>query len=421
MADDTQEIIGTWTVKFMKWIWEYTFTPNGNVTWRDPLNNETGSGRWAVMGKFINLSWAESTTVESWTKPIKSTDQSGWYASSYGTGAFKANKKAPGQPAAPQGNQGRDVLPAGPNYTLQPDYVDNVVSGEYDPASGRFVAKHSDRSNIELDIQKILARAAIVPMPGASIVEMYVFYRKDGKIYPVVMDPNSTPNLVAMAREVEAALPGALALRQIGSGILDIVEWMLIKPNIQRIPGRKAWQAKPHGLSATNAELEAVNAIRAATPQFAKLSIEECLAIRAYTGEAWAGVNAALRGATNPTSVTNALAKSIISGLNKLPGFSGRLVRSESMAVTEAAARYTPGKTIISEGLLSTSRAGAVAQREGNIAIAIQSIGKNGKDISVLSAKAGKEFEVLFPPGTRFNVVKVQKVGQALIVELKEL
>ena len=76
---------------------------------------------------------------------------------------------------------------------------------------------------------------------------MYVFYRKDGKIYPVVMDPNSTPNLVAMAREVEAALPGALGLRQIGRG-LDIVDWMLMKPNISRGVGRKSWQAKPRSL-----------------------------------------------------------------------------------------------------------------------------------------------------------------------------
>lgn len=248
MADDTQEIIGTWTVKFKEWIWEYTFTPDGKVTWRDPLNNEKGSGRWAIMGKFINLSWAGSTTAESWTRPIKSTDQSGWYSASYGTGAFKANKKTPGQPSVPQGNQGRDVLPAGPDYTQQAVYVDNVVSGEYDPASGRFVVKHSDGSNIELDIQKILASAAIVPMPGASIVEMYVFYRKDGKIYPIVMDPNSTPNLVAMAREVEAALPGALGLRQIGRGILDIVDLMLMKPNMSRGVGRKSWQAKPRSL-----------------------------------------------------------------------------------------------------------------------------------------------------------------------------
>ena len=102
--------------------------------------------------------------------------------------------------------------------------------------------------NIEFNIQKILASAAIVPMPGASIVEMYVFYRKDGKIYPVVMDPNSTPNLVAMAREVEAALPGALGLSQYCSLNLDIVDCMLLKPNISRGVGRKSWQAKPRSL-----------------------------------------------------------------------------------------------------------------------------------------------------------------------------
>ena len=52
----TQEIIGIRTVKFKEWIWEFEITPDGKVTWRDPLNNQNGSGRWAIMGKFINLS-----------------------------------------------------------------------------------------------------------------------------------------------------------------------------------------------------------------------------------------------------------------------------------------------------------------------------------------------------------------------------
>jgi hypothetical protein len=62
------------------------------------------------------------------------------------------------------------------------------------------------------------------------------------------MDPNSTPNIVAMVKEVEAALPGAVALKQIGRGILDIVEWMQMKPNMARGQGRRAWRVKPRSL-----------------------------------------------------------------------------------------------------------------------------------------------------------------------------
>jgi hypothetical protein len=53
MADDAQELVGTWTVKFMQWTWEYTFTADGGVTWRDPLNNESGAGRWTLRGTIV--------------------------------------------------------------------------------------------------------------------------------------------------------------------------------------------------------------------------------------------------------------------------------------------------------------------------------------------------------------------------------
>src|SRR5262249_41084914 len=149
----------------------------------------------------------------------------------------------------------------------------------------------------------------------------------------------------------------------------------------------------------TEAELELVAALRAANPQFATLTVEEILAIRRYTGEGWAGINLALRTG-NQTSESRA----IISGLAKLPGYSGRLVRSESWSIDEAIARYVPGKPFAPEGLLSASRAGAVAQREGNVAITIEAIGKQGKDISALAVHSGTESEVLFVPGARFTV-----------------
>ena len=75
MADDAQELVGTWTVKFMQWTWEYTFTADGRVTWRDPGNNETGAGRWALAEK-LNFSWTGSSTKETWNRPIRSRSSS---------------------------------------------------------------------------------------------------------------------------------------------------------------------------------------------------------------------------------------------------------------------------------------------------------------------------------------------------------
>lgn len=96
MAGDLQDILGAWIVKFKRWTWEYTFTGDGKVTWRDPLNNMQGSGRWVLSPRSINLSWLTSPTKESWQRPINAGNQSGLINASYGTGPFQA-KKANGE------------------------------------------------------------------------------------------------------------------------------------------------------------------------------------------------------------------------------------------------------------------------------------------------------------------------------------
>jgi hypothetical protein len=94
MASGIQELVGMWTVRFMQWTWEYTFTADGRVTWRDPWNNEHGSGRWALNGDDVNFSWFGSTTRETWhlRQPIETAGQSGDYVASYGKGEVKAQK-----------------------------------------------------------------------------------------------------------------------------------------------------------------------------------------------------------------------------------------------------------------------------------------------------------------------------------------
>ena len=60
-----------------------------------------------------------------------------------------------------------------------------------------------------------------------------------------------------------------------------------------------------------------------------------------------------------------------------------------------------PGKTFRPQGMLSTSSAGAVAQREGNVAITIQAAGKRGRDISAISKMAGKDIRGAISAGHR--------------------
>lgn len=69
--------VGTWEVKVANWKWIYDFDAKGNVTWRDPLNGENGTGTWKIIPGAITFKWSGSTTTESWNLPIKPTAQTG--------------------------------------------------------------------------------------------------------------------------------------------------------------------------------------------------------------------------------------------------------------------------------------------------------------------------------------------------------
>ena len=71
------EPAGIWEVKVEKWIWIYTFDPNGNVTWRDKYNTkEAGKGTWKIAGDVISFAW-QSGTKESWNLPLQPAAQTG--------------------------------------------------------------------------------------------------------------------------------------------------------------------------------------------------------------------------------------------------------------------------------------------------------------------------------------------------------
>jgi papain like cysteine protease AvrRpt2 len=89
---DEQEILGLWQVKFRQWTWDYRFSENKTVTWRDIFNKQTGSGQWVMTNQLINIRWYGSKTNESWYRPINADNQEGWIDASYGVGKFQAKR-----------------------------------------------------------------------------------------------------------------------------------------------------------------------------------------------------------------------------------------------------------------------------------------------------------------------------------------
>ena len=299
-----------------------------------------------------------------------------------------------------------------------------------DPLAGKTVTELTDVFASEAEAREAVKTWQEAAPSGIAFVGYYK--STDGYIFPTTISATTAPRIAGVSargyqEEVAYGKAASSLLVEawlVGAGLrapLKASDPSLAKPAAGA--GTKVVASVEQALGAKQyAEmLKAVEAVRKARPELAALSLDEMIAIRAYTGEAWAGINAAMRGVTKATPSSDALANAMLTGLQKLPGFTGNLVRSEAMAIKDAQSLYRQGATVIMDGFTSTSRAGAVAQREGNIAMKVIAIGKNGKDVTQLSVHIGKEAEVLFLPGTKFMVQKAETVGDALIVILKEL
>ncbi len=177
MEDDARELVGTWTVKFMTWTWFYTFTADGGVTWRDPLNNENGKGRWSLAGSNVVLSWTGSSTRESWKRPVKPADQRGWCAASYGADEIRAKK----------------VVSAGPTFLKDPD---TGMVGSYFTAAG-----HIWRQDIETGSSATLAlrnyKGVTVGLNNPTIAKLVTWYYEDLLYIDVVPTTPGNANLEA--------------------------------------------------------------------------------------------------------------------------------------------------------------------------------------------------------------------------------
>ncbi|WP_332696483.1 papain-like cysteine protease family protein [Bosea sp. (in: a-proteobacteria)] len=94
MAGDLDLLIGKWTVKVKDWTWEYEFSQGGTAAWRDTRSPESGSGSWVANDKMVNIAWKDSTTRETWRRPLTPSNDQTWYESTYFRGRYKILKAA---------------------------------------------------------------------------------------------------------------------------------------------------------------------------------------------------------------------------------------------------------------------------------------------------------------------------------------
>lgn len=149
MGSDEQQLVGKWSLTFRgregTWKWEYTFSADGSVKWRDPHNNMTGSGRWMKHGEIIYIIWSDSTTKERWYCPINPTDQKVLIDASYGIGQSSAQKMGASAKPPP------GPTPSGPETTTVWYYLNRELAAyatlpEYDRLWGAAWGLKSERN-----------------------------------------------------------------------------------------------------------------------------------------------------------------------------------------------------------------------------------------------------------------------------------
>lgn len=159
-------------------------------------------------------------------------------------------------------------------------------------------------------------------------------------------------------------------------------------------------------------EVEKVKAMR---PELKDIPTEDLVAIRGYTSQDYEVLNPALRN--NDVSQLKRLEpyiKCAESGLSQLPSHVGTVFRGTNLTADQAAKYAEVGKVVTEPHFFSTSEVMGRAF-PGNTKYVINSV--QGKDVSYLSEIAGEK-EILFRPGTRFEVLAVDidaKTGTRVI------
>lgn len=140
-------------------------------------------------------------------------------------------------------------------------------------------------------------------------------------------------------------------------------------------------------------------------PEYNHINTADLVGVRGYTtNDYYKKVNQALRtGDTATIQKYEPNIKTAVSGLNGMPRYQGETVRKLSIPpndVGSVVSKYKPGRTV-QEPTFTSTTAGKTNSFPGNVVMHIQS--KNGHPIQNLS-EFPTEGEVLFGPGTKFNV-----------------
>jgi hypothetical protein len=132
------------------------------------------------------------------------------------------------------------------------------------------------------------------------------------------------------------------------------------------------------------------------------LANEEISALDRYTGPAHQDLNEALRtGDPGALQAADPQIRELVSGLDKLPPHVGEVYRGIDISDMDAFLdRYQVGNVIREPAFTSTD---AAVPYSGNVQMTIEST--TGRDISWLKDPSVGQREVLFPPGSDFEVV----------------
>ena len=158
-------------------------------------------------------------------------------------------------------------------------------------------------------------------------------------------------------------------------------------------------------------EVEIVKSYR---PELKNIPTEDLVAVRGYTGEDHYEINQALR--TKDKTELERLdpyIKCAASGLDQMPLHQGTVYRGTDLSSSEAK-KYKKG-VVVTEQAFTSSSYDEYEAFDGNTKFIIDSA--SGKDVSFISEHSD-ESEVLFKPGTKFEVLDVQihpRTGKRLI------
>jgi hypothetical protein len=160
-------------------------------------------------------------------------------------------------------------------------------------------------------------------------------------------------------------------------------------------------------------------------PELANVPPHELLALYGYSADGFAKLNPVLRS-QDPALIApyQQYIDAVVGGLEHMPTYQGTVYRGINSSNVEA--RIAPyleslqsGEPWVEHGFLSTSIGGVADNYQGNIELVIESTA--GHQVQNIAYFGHAEREVLFPPGTAFDVLDVQMVDGKYVVYLREI